>query len=883
VSGLRRRLRELFRSAAVDRDAADELRDHVERMVEERMQAGVPEADARRAVRLELGNPEAAREGLRDGRTWAWLASWRQDAAYAVRSLGRRRAYAAACLFSIALGVGATTALFAVVDAVLLKPLPLAAPEALVRVYDTNPSTSVDRSGVASGNVHDWRQRTTAFSGLAGDYTMGRTLTVGGESEVVLSAQVTADFFPLLGVPAAVGRVFTPEETARGRFDTAASPVGGDPVVVLAHALWMRRFGGDASVLGRTVTLEKRAFRVVGVMPAVFTMPEPGVQVFLPWGLTGEEPRDQHYLHAVARLAPGVTRAQAEGDLRRVARDLAAEHPQTNAGWSVDLVPLHDDVVGSSGRPLLLMLCAVGLILLGACANVSLLSLARGLEDGRDGAVRRALGATRGRLLRQFFTESLVVCGAGGAMGVLVAVYAVGALTRLDAGVPRLQEAAVDGRVLGFALAATVMAALVAGLPAAWRRSGAEPGREMGSGARVASAGRPVLRDVLVVTEVALAVVLLVAASLLVRSYERLRAVDPGFDPRGVLVAPIFLDMETYGGGGKSRTYYADLIERLTALPGVVSAGGATALPGSPLGPNFERPVWPVEAPADPSAHRTAWVRIVTPRYFETLRMPVVEGRGFDASDHQDAPRTVVLSRGLARSLWPSGSAVGRRLVVDYSKSGTYPYEVVGIVDDVRFGGPRRATQQELYLPHAQRPYLVMNVAVRTEGDPRALAPAVRRVLRELDPAKPAHGLRTLDDLMAATYARDRHATLVLAAFAATAVLLALVGIHGLLLSRVRERTREIGIRMALGAHRGRVLGMVAGHGVRLVAVGLVGGGVLAAVTARLWTGLLFAAGGADPAPLLAAAGLALFGLLVALHPAWRATRIDAAEVLRAD
>jgi hypothetical protein len=251
------------------------------------------------------------------------------------------------------------------------------------------------------------------------------------------------------------------------------------------------------------------------------------------------------------------------------------------------------------------MLCAVGLILLGACANVSLLSLARGLEDGHDGRRPARLGATRGRLLRQFFTESLVVCGAGERLGVLVAVYAVGALTRLDAGVPRLQEAAVDGRVLGFALLATVLAALVAGLPAAWRRSGAEPGRELGSGTRVASGRRPVLRDALVVTEVALAVVLLVAASLLVRSYERLRAVDPGFDPRGVLVAPIFLDMETYGGGGKSRTYYADLIQRLTALPGVVSAGGATALPGSPLGPNFERPVWPAEAPADPSAHRT--------------------------------------------------------------------------------------------------------------------------------------------------------------------------------------------------------------------------------------------------------------------------------------
>jgi putative ABC transport system permease protein len=882
--GWRRRMRELLRRESVDRDTVDELRHHVELLAEEKVRGGLSEEAARREAALLLGNPEAARESVRDGGTWAWFESLRMDAAYALRALRARRAYTAACVASIAIGVGASTALFAVVDAVLLRPLPLPEPDRLVRIYDTNAEAGAVRRGVASGNLSDWRRQASAFRGIAGDFAMGRTLTVGDQSEVVLAAQVTADFFPLLGVPAALGRTFTPEETARSLFDTAASPIGADPVAILAHGLWVRRFGGDPQVIGRTVTIEKRPFRVVGVMPAGFAVPDPGVQVFVPWGLTGQEPRDQHYLHGLGRLAPGVTVAQAEADLRRVARDLAAAYPGTNEGWSVRVVPLQEDLVGASGRPLLLMLVAVVLVLVAACANVALMTLARGLEDGRDGAIRRALGATRARLVRQFLTETFVCCAAGGLLGALGAAYAVRLLASVEAGVPRLSEATVDARVLLFALAATILAALAAGLPAAWRRAAADPGHGLVPGTRVAlGAGRGVLRDGLVVAEVALAVLLLAAASLLLRSYAQLRAVDPGFDPRGVLVAPIFLDMGTYGSNGRSRTYYQELVARLEALPGVVSAGGATALPGSPLGPNFERPVWPEERPDDESGRRMAWVRMVTPRYFETLRLPVVEGRGFDAGDHQDAPRRVVLSRRLALSLWPSGRAVGRRLSIDYSTAGTYPYEVVGVVEDVRFDGPREDARPELYLAHAQRPYLVMNVAVRTEGDPRALAPAVRQVLRALDPAKPAHGLTPLDDLMAATYARDRQATLVLGSFATVAALLALVGIHGLLLCRVRERTREIGIRMALGARRGRVLGLFALHGLRLLAAGLVVGGALALATARLWTGLLFAVGPTDPSPLLAAAALALFGLAVALHPAWRATRVDAAEVLRAD
>ncbi len=883
VKKLWRRWNELWHKDRLDREARAELAQHLELAAAEKVRSGLPPEEARRQARLELGNPEEAREQLREGRAGFWLESLAKDTAYALRMLRKRPVFSAICALTIALGVGASTALFAVVDAVVLKPLPLPDPGALVRIYDTNSSKGIEQTGVATGNLADWRRRARRLTHIAGHYTMGRTLTVGLESEVILSAQVTEDFFPALGVPAASGRTFTPEETAAARFNTAAAPVGPDPVVVLAHGLWQRRFGADPLVVGRTLTLERRPFRVVGVMPPAFAVPGPDVQAFIPWGLTGDEPRDQHYVSAVARLAPGTTLPQAEEELRAIAEGLAGEHPPTNEGWSVKLVSLQEDVVGDSGRTLFVLLAAVGLVLLVACANVALLSLARGLERGHEASIRLALGATRRRLLRQFFVESLLVSTAGGSLGALLALACVALLKRMEAGLPRIHEVAVDPRVVLFAAAATAAAALISGLPSAWRRAQGEPAPDLaGTPARVAGGPRHAFRDGLVVVEVAMAVVLLAGASLLVRSYLALRAVPPGFDPQGVLVAPIFLDMEGYGRRGQSRTYYASLMERLEALPGVVSAGGATALPASPLGPDFERPVWPEEGPNDERVRRLAWVRIVTTGYFRTLGMRVVDGRAFDDHDGPEGARAVILSEGVARRLWPDGRAVGRRLVIDYSTAGTYPYDVVGVVNDVRFGGPRTEPRQEIYLAHAQQPYFIMNVAVRSAGDPRYLAPAVREVLRGLDPAKPAHGLHALEDLLGTTYSRDRYAMLVLSSFAAVAVLLSLLGIHGILSHRVRERTREIGIRMAVGADRADLLRWVAGHGLRLILVGIVFGSALAAASARFLSGLLFGVGVTDPVVALAIALLPLAGLAVSLHPAWRATRIDAAEVLRA-
>ncbi len=866
-----------------DRETQDELALHLELLAAEKQRSGTDAAEALRQARLELGNPEEVRETLREGRTGSSLDLLLKDAGYALRLLRKRPAWSAACLLTVALGVGASTALFAVVNGVVRKPLPLPDPASLVRIYDSNLAKGALRTGITSGNLRDWRQRTRSFRGIAGHYTMGRTLTLDSESEVVLSAQVTEDFFSVLGVRAALGRTPTPEETRIALFNSAAAPVSPDPVVVLGHGLWQRRFGADPAVVGRTILIERRPMRVLGVMPEGFAMPAPDVQLFLPWGLPETPPRDQHYVSGLARLGPSATLAQAEAELAGVAGALATEYPRTNAGWSVSLVPLQEDLVGDTRLTLLVLLLAVALVLVVACANVALLSLARSLERLPEASLRQALGASRQRLLRQFLMEPLVVSLVGGALGVLLAAFGLRLLKQAGAGVPRLHEVGFDPEALGFACAATFLAALVSGLPAAIRLARAVPFPGLvAASSRIAGERRHALRDGLVVAQVATAVVLLAGASLLVRSYQRLQAVDPGFDPRGVLVAPVFLDMEQYGGGGKSRLYYATLLERLRGLPGVLAAGAATALPASPLGPDFERPVWPEGAADDERSLRAAWVRMVTNDYFRTLGMRIVSGRAFDERDAPDAPRSVILSEGLALRLYPGGAAVGRRLVVDYSTAGTYPYDVVGVVGDVRFWGPRAEARQEIYLPHAQRPYLVMNVAVRGSGDPRLLAPEVRQVLHELDPKKPAHGLYDLSELVGATYARDRHLMLVLSAFAAVAVLLALVGVHGVLSHRVRERTREIGIRIALGASETHLLRWITGQGLRLVLLGLALGMALAAALARVVAGLLFGTSPLDPAALLAVAALPLVALVVSLHPAWRAAHTSAANVLRA-
>ena len=774
MTGLLRRLLELVRGRQLARQWHDELAHHVEMLVARKVEGGVDEAEARRQARIELGSVDAAREQLAEGRTGYALEQAARDARYAARVLRRSPGLTLISVATMGIGIGASTLLFALVNSIVLRPLPYPDADRLVRIFDTNLEAGIDRAGAASGNVDDWRRRTTVFDGIAAFYAMGRTLSTGTDAEVVITAQVSRDFFPVMRVAPLAGRTFTAEETLRATFNSAAAPTGSDPVAILSHALWRQRFGADPAVVGRMVTLDRRAFKVVGVMPDGFAMPDRGVQIWIPWDISGERPRDQHYLVAVARLKPGVTLAQASAELNAAAGELARAYPATNRGWGVRLSPLRAETVGDTATTLWVLLAAVGLMLLVVCANVALLSLIRGLDRADEAAVRLALGASSGRLLREFLTESVLLAAMGGTLGAGLAAAGLRLLPRtMD--LPRVEEVALDVRVLLFVVAVTILSAALCGVPQAWRRARLAPPLAGGSLRTTGDRHRHLFRDAIVVAQVAIAVVLLAGSGLLVRSFLRLRATDPGFDPRGVLVAPIFLDTQAYATGDHTRAYYRMLFERLASVPGVTAVGGATTVPTSPLGPDFERPVWPEGSPPDGARRTPASVRMVTPGYFAALRLRIADGRAFDDRDQPGAPRVIMVNETLARRLWPGSRAVGRQLVIDYSTAGTYPSEIVGVVGDVRFRGPRSDPAPEIYIPHAQRPYLVMNVVVRSAGDPRALVPAVRAALKDIDPQKPAQGLYPLEELIGATYARDRQAMVTLLVFAGTAIALALL------------------------------------------------------------------------------------------------------------
>ncbi len=875
-------LTDLFRRTARRRESEEELRFHVEMFVAEKMRHGATEEEARRLARVELGDVGAVTEELADRRPGAGLESLGRDLWLAARSLRRAPFFAVVGILLIALGVAASTTFFTLVDRVLLRPLPVPEPGQLVRLYEHSAERGIDRIGVARGNLAEWRRQSESFQGLAVTYIMGRTLTDGGRSRVVESGMVSCDFFLVVALPPLHGSFFAEDECRRATYNSAAAPSGVDPVAVLGHGLWTREFGADPDVVDRSVEIDRRTFRVIGVAPPELESILPGAELFMAWELEQRLPRDQRYTIAFGRLRPDVSAEVATVELEAVATRLGEETPETNRGWSVGFTPLHQEATGAARPVLLLLLAAAGLLLVIASGNVAILFLARAMSRSRELALRLALGARPLRVLRHGLVEAFVLAAFGGGLGVVLSYVAVGAVPALWPDLPRLAELSPDPAVLLFALVATVVAALVAGLVPAWRMSRTDPLTAFDRGNRttetraVASA-----RNALVIGEVALTVVLLAAAGLLIRSVQELRTGDLGFEPSDVTVAPIFLDSAKYDSGTKSRAYYAELFERLRALPGVAAVGGATTLPTSGLGPDFARPVWSGETTGDESAVRQASVRMITPGYLDAMRIPVVDGRAFDTRETPESEPVVAVSESLARALWPGEKAVGRQLVVDYSTSGTYPYEVVGVVGDVRFRGPRSEPLPEIYFPHVQRPYLILNVAVRTEPGAPPIAPQLRDTLLAVDPQKPAHGLYPLTELVGATFVREQRAMLLLAAFAVLATLLSAFGVYGLLTYRVRQHAAEIGVRMALGAGRKRLMSWVARDAAWLVARGALLGLALAALGVRLLDGLIYGVSPADPA---AAVGVVLLlGVVAAvatLGPAWRAANVHPASVL---
>jgi len=806
-----------------------------------------------------------------------------QDIRFGFRTLLRSPATSVVALLTLALGIGANTAIFSVVNGVLLQPLPYPDPGELVIVLESNPGLGFPRFSVAPPNFDDWRRQNQVFGSMAA-VSQGRFNLTGGERpEAVAGAQVTPEFFPTIGVPPALGRGFLPEE---GR-------AGGPKVAVLSHGIWQRRFGSDPGIVNRQIPIDGESFTVIGVMPPGFSFPSKcEVWLPLPWDFPPAS-RGGHFLVVFGRLKDGMTLERARTEMKAIAARLERQYPDSNKGWTTELRLLQDSIVENVRPALLLLLAAVAFVLLIACANVANLLLARLASREREIAVRTALGAGRARLVRQMVTESVVLFLVGGALGLVLATWATRALVAFyGEGLPSQQEIGIDSRVLFFTLVLALVTGILFGLaPALSATSGGlfgalkEGGRAVAGGAR----GR-LMRNLLVLGEVAVALVLLVGAGLLLRSFARLRAVDPGFHPKGVLTAELILPEKKYAEQERQILFTRELLDRLRAIPGVQSAD--TVFP-MPLGGNgfvlaFEVQGRPVAASEDSSLH--ANVRLVTPDFFRTMGIRVLQGRVFTPRDDAKSIPVIVINKIMADRIWPGESPVGKRITFGDSEGPDVQWmEVIGVVAGIRHQALDKDPGSEVYWAQLQNPVSgQLSVVLRTQGEPTKLAGAVREAVRSIDGDLPVERVRRMEDVVSEALTSSRFQTVLLGIFAGAALLLAAIGVYGVISYSVAQRTHEIGIRMALGARRPEVLGLVVRQGMTLVLAG-VGVGLAFSLLLTWWlseriAGFVYGGRAVDP-PTLVAVPLMLLAvaLLANWLPALRATRVEPVVALRSE
>ena len=854
-------------------DIDDELEFHIETRAAEYIAQGLPAAEARRRARTEFGDYDEARRRcraidehrLRRRRRGEFGADLRSDLSLALRGIRRRPGFAAVVLLTLALGIGANTAIFSVVHGVLLRPLPYAAPERLVSLWPDHFISNAELLFLRE------RLRSAAY---VETYSPGWsvTLTGAGEPAQLEGSRVSSGFFDALGVRPLLGRAFMADD---------ARPAGND-VAILSHALWRTRFGADSSIVGRRLTLDGRPQTVVGVMPPGFWFHANDVQLWQPLEV---DPGSAFHRAAsalgIARLRAGVTPSQALAELRTLIAPMRdAFEYDAEYGRDVDVVPLRDALVGSARTPLLVLLGAVACIVLIAVANVSNLLLVRAAERRREVAVRAALGAGRGRLVRQLLVESMALAVAGGALGVAVGFAGVRVLRALlPADTPRVHEIGVSPTVLAVSAVATLLAGICIGLVPALTAARVEPhGALRGRTDDGGGLGGRRLRAALVVAEVALAFTLVVGAGLMVRTLWNLSQVDPGFRSAGALT----LMVSPNGGTTVRRQYARDVMERVRAMPGVTAVGATHHPPLSGYSWNADLTVEGRTLPAGAVLPRAGW-RIVTEDYFRTMEIPLRAGRAFGSEDHAEAPPVVIVNDRLARQLWPNESPIGKRIQAGFATSQQMA-TVVGVVGNVRHDALNAEPPAELYVPLGQRMAGPMHLVIRTDGATPALAAAVRDAAQAVNPNVPVVGPRMLDAVVAASVAQPRLVMVLLLAFGTLGLALGVVGVYGVVSYAVGQRTREIGVRMALGAEWRAIVGMIVGGGARYAFAG-VGLGVIAAlVLTRALGGLVYGVGVTDPATYAALAMLLVTVVLLASWlPARRAARVDPAVVLRGE
>jgi putative ABC transport system permease protein len=849
-----------------DAHAAGQITDWV-RMARDVRRADWPHARSRvdRFVDAIEARPAASRGG------WLMMAHMVRDVRYAIRQLVRAPAFTTVALLTLALGIGATTAVFSFVDGVLLRPLPYPEPDALVRVHEVLPQIGL--FSVAPANFFDWRSQNAVFDRLAAYTTDSETLIGEDGPERIQGMQVSWDLFPTLRTAPAIGTVFRKDD----------DQPGGNRVVILSHGLWLRRFGGNPGVVGTSVTLSGAPTTIVGVMPADFYFPVRSTEFWRPLAIDPvNATRGGHYLGVVARMKPGVTVEQAQVQMRSLAERLARQYPADSAGESARVVVLQEQVVGAIRPALLMLFAAVGVVVLIVCANVANLLLVRASVREKEMAIRAALGASQQRLLVQVFSESLVLALVGGALGVLLGYLAIAPIKTLSAGsVPRVADVGLDGRVLAFAAVASMLTGVLFGLAPAWQATRTGVSAVLKQGGRSSStSGSRWVRSGLLVAEVALSIVLLTGATLLLRSFAKVTNVDPGFNPDRVLAFQVSLPAVAYTEDPQRLAFYDALLGGLESQAGVESAGLVQTLPmRGDYRLSFGLPSRP---PYPPGQEPSAYYRSISPHYFEALSIPIVRGRAFTPQDSASSQPVAIVDAAFAHGFFAGANPVGQQLRVDNGAGKVAT--IVGVVGDVRYTGLDVTAGPTMYAPYGQDVFSTTWVVVRSKGAPAAVSGTAREVLHHLDASLPAFSMNPLTTIVSDSIGQRRFSMLLLGVFALVALFLAAVGLYGVVAYSVSLRTREIGLRMAIGARPGDVLGMVVGGGMKLALAGVVLGSGAAVLLARLVQTMLFDVSPSDPASYaLTAVALLVVAAVACYVPARRAMRVDPVVALQTE
>ena len=873
LTTLLRRWRALVHKDEMEHELDEEMQFHLDRDIEQKVRSGMTPEDARYAALKSFGRFEQSKEECRSARGVGLVENILRDVSYSVRVLLKNYAFTIVVILTLALGIGANTAIFSFANGILLRPLPYPQSDRLAVLDETALKRGIDSMSVSYPNFLDWREQNTVFEDIGAHYGTSRFSLIGaGEPIVIRGSYISHGLLEILRVSPQLGRTFTANEDRPEE----------DNVVILGHDLWQRSFGGDPNIIGQKITISNRARTVIGVMPRGFRFPEIS-EIWVPLALSTKTfTRTDHGISAIARLKDGVSFSEAQAEMNNIAARIEQQNPVTNEGLGVKVTSLHENLSGDYREALLILLGVVGCVLLVACVNVANLMLARATARQKEFALRAALGAGRWRIMHQLLIESLLLAIVGGALGFALSLWALHVLlAAIPIQLPFWMDFGVDLRVLGFTAAITLLTAFIFGGVPALQTSRVDLNDTLKEGGRGSAGIRARARNLLVVTEIALSLILLVGAGLMIQSLLRLQRVNIGLDARNVLTATVILPRAKYSEDEQRATFFKQLVERVRSLPGVQAAAATATLPLS--GGNWGRsltvegyPVLPVGQA--PMIQHT----VVTPGYFRTMGISLLAGRDFTDADAKGSPDVTIVDERLAREYWPNDTPIGKRVRFGPPEDNEPWHTVIGVVSAVRHQRVQEDTRKSVYLPHLKMPVTGMSLVARTSSDPKDLVSAIRREVAQLDRDLPVSEIATMEEVVAESIWQPRLYATLFTVFAGGALILALIGIYGVMAFLVQTRTHEIGVRMALGATARDVFKLIVGRGMKLTAIGVVVGVGGAIGLTRLMHSLLFNTSATDPVTfILISVLLSLAAFFACYIPARRAAKVDPLVALR--